>query len=161
MGIHADCRSKPPKGLQGFWRKGERWLRFVGFKGFMLNIVDLNRPSANLMPISQKRRASLVNSPFVIKLPQISQNMPRFSTLRRYLSYARISARCTQAHTYTTRITHITHTKHACIHSRIMHVAPRISRTYTLRITNLVTQSYATWLKALDTGVTASKGKLH
>ena len=68
----------PPKGLRGFGEKVESWQGFVGFNGLLWNIVRLNQPNANLMPISQKHRASLVNSTISIKVPQISQKNVTF-----------------------------------------------------------------------------------
>ena len=79
--VLAGLGSEPPKGLQGFGEKGESWLSFVGFNGLLWNIVRLNQPNANLMPISQKHRASLVNSTISIKVPQISQKNVTFIKL--------------------------------------------------------------------------------
>jgi len=59
-------------GAQGSWRKGESWQGFVGFNGLLWNIVVLNQPNANSMPISQKHWASQVNRPSCSKLPQIA-----------------------------------------------------------------------------------------
>ena len=72
----------PPKGSQGFWRKVESWLRFVGFNGLLWNIVRLNQPNANLMPNSQKHRASHVNRAVYSKIPQITQKNAIFIVLR-------------------------------------------------------------------------------
>ena len=75
------AQDAPPKGSQGFWRKEESWLRFVGLNGLLWNIVRLNQPNANLMPTSQKHRASHVNSTNVLKLPQITQKISLFPLL--------------------------------------------------------------------------------
>ena len=81
----------PPKGLRGFGEKEESWQRLVGFNGLLWNIVRLNQPNANLMPISQKHRASLVNSTILLKIPQISQKMPLLPCWV-YLDYASVHA---------------------------------------------------------------------
>ena len=72
----------PPKGSQGFGEKGESWQGFVGFNGLLWNIVRLNQPNANLMPISQKHRASHVNRAVYPKIPQITQKNATFVVLR-------------------------------------------------------------------------------
>ena len=69
-------------GVQGFGEKGESWMGSVGFNGLLWNIVRLNQPNANLMPISQKHRASVVNSTISLKIPQISQKNTTFFTER-------------------------------------------------------------------------------
>ena len=68
----------PPKGLRGFGEKEESWQRLVGFNGLLWNIVRLNQPNANLMPISQKHRASLVNRAVHSKTPQMPQKTTTF-----------------------------------------------------------------------------------
>lgn len=75
MGV-SEC--SPRLGAQGSWRKGESWQGFVGFNGLLWNIVVLNQPNANIMPISQKHWASQVNRPSCSKLPQIAQIMTLF-----------------------------------------------------------------------------------
>ena len=71
----------PPKGLRGFGEKVESWQGFVGFNGLLWNIVRLNQPNANLMPISQKHRASHVNRAVYPKIPQITQKNATFVVL--------------------------------------------------------------------------------
>ena len=79
--VLAELGSEPPKGQQGFGEKGESWQSFVGFNGLLWNIVRLNQPNANLMPISQKHRASLVNRAILLKIPQIAQKNATFIKL--------------------------------------------------------------------------------
>ena len=98
----------PPKGLQGFRRKVESWLRFVGLNGLLWNIVRLNQPNANLMPISQKHRASHVNSTNDPKLPQITQKISLFPLLglsrsRQHLH--RIASNAPESPAYMTHVT--------------------------------------------------------
>ena len=60
----------------------ESWMGSVGFNGLLWNIVRLNQPNANLMPISQKHRASHVNRAVYSKIPQITQKNAIFVVLR-------------------------------------------------------------------------------
>ena len=109
----------PPKGSQGFGEKGESWQGFVGFNGLLWNIVRLNQPNANLMPISQKHRASHVNRAVYPKIPQITQKNATFIVLglprpcqrsRKSPAYMTLVTR-THAIPHNARCTpHITHT---------------------------------------------------
>ena len=109
----------PPKGSQGFGEKGESWQGFVGFNGLLWNIVRLNQPNANLMPISQKHRASHVNRAVYPKIPQITQKNATFVVLglprpcqrsRKSPAYMTLVTR-THAIPHNARCTpHITHT---------------------------------------------------
>ena len=72
----------PRSGGARFWRKGERLTELVGFNGLSWNIVVLNQPNANLMPISQKHKASHVNSANEPKIPQMTQKTAVLSPLK-------------------------------------------------------------------------------
>ena len=114
------AQDAPPKGSQGFWRKEESWLRFVGLNGLLWNIVRLNQPNANLVPISQKHRASHVNRAVYLKIPQITQKNAIFIVLRdpRPCQRSRISP---------AYMTHVTRT-HAIPHNA--RCTPHITRPY-------------------------------
>ena len=72
----------PQSGGARFWRKGERLTELVGFNGLSWNIVVLNQPNANIMPISQKHKAFTVNSANALKTPQMPQKTAVLSQLR-------------------------------------------------------------------------------
>tara|TARA_R100001443_G_C3319335_1_gene169644 strand:- start:266 stop:772 length:507 start_codon:yes stop_codon:yes gene_type:complete len=103
----------PPKGLRGFGEKEESWQRLVGFNGLLWNIVRLNQPNANLMPISQKHRASLVNSTILLKIPQITQKNATFIVL----GLPRLRQRSRKSPAY---MPHVTRT-HANAHNAPQH----------------------------------------
>ena len=96
-------KSSPQSGAQGFGEKGESWQRYVGFNGLLWNIVRLNQPNANLMPISQKHRASLVNSTIFIKVPQMPQKNVTFIKLGE-------SRPCPRSHQSPAYMPHVTRT---------------------------------------------------
>ena len=102
------AQGAPPKGLQGFGEKGESWPRSVGFNRLLWNIVGLNQPNANPMPISQKHRASHVNRTNEPKLPQITQKICPFGLLslsrsRQHLH--RITSNAPESPAYMTHVT--------------------------------------------------------
>ena len=115
-----DMRATPEVGAQGFGEKGESWHSFVGFNGFLWNIVRLNQPNANLMPISQKHRASLVNRAILLKVPQIAQKTTTFIPLRD-------PRPCPHSHKSPAYMTHVTRT-HALPHNAPC--TPHITHTH-------------------------------
>jgi len=48
-------RASPRRGCN-ILEKKEKGIGFVGFNGFCLNIIKLNQPNANTMPISREHR---------------------------------------------------------------------------------------------------------
>ena len=131
-------KSSPQSGAQGFGEKGESWQRYVGFNGLLWNIVRLNQPNANLMPISQKHRASLVNSTIFIKIPQITQKYLIFSKDWNDLDHASVH---TKPRIYATCNTH-SRTTPQCS------AAQRFSPMYMLRNNKPLVYIYATSQKS-------------
>ena len=133
----------PPKGSQGFWRKEESWQGFVGLNGLLWNIVRLNQPNANLMPISQKHWASLVNSTILLKTPQITQKNVTFIKLG-------LSRPCQHSRKSPAYMTHVTRT-HALPHNA--RCTPHITYTHVTQHIPCGTNLYHLH-KSLDTIVT-------
>ena len=141
--VLAELGSEPPKGLQGFGEKGESWQSFVGFNGLLWNIVRLNQPNANLMPISQKHWASLVNSTILLKTPQITQKNVTFIKLG-------LSRPCQHSRKSPAYMTHVTRT-HALPHNA--RCTPHITYTHVTQHIPCGTNLYHLH-KSLDTIVT-------